>query len=455
MPEPDVIVVGGGLAGIAAALRLADGGRAVALIEGRPRLGGAAFSFRRGDLSIDNGQHVFLRCCAAYRWLLDRLGVADQVVLQPRLDIPVLRADGRSARLRRLPGVPAPLHLSAALGGYGLLAPADRLRAVRGALALRALDPADPALDGQTLGGFLRRHGQNDATIACLWGIIAVATLNIDPDEASLALAAKVFRTGLLDHASASDVGYAGVPLGELHSAAAQRALAASGVEVLLGDRVESVEPGWVVRTRGTAGPRSWVADAVVLATPHRDALAAVPALATTGVAAAAGLSAAPIVNVHVMYDRAVTDLPFAACVDSPVQWFFDRTDTSGFARQHPGGQYLAVTVSAADSVIDEPSRPLAQRFVAELARLLPRARAAQVLDAFVTRERRATFRQAAGTAALRPATGDSGLAGLWLAGAWTATGWPDTMESAVRSGVAAAEALLRVEPHNGLGFAA
>jgi hydroxysqualene dehydroxylase len=454
MPESEVIVVGGGLAGISAALRLADDGRAVTLIEGRPRLGGAAFSFRRGALTIDNGQHVFLRCCQAYRWLLDRLGVAEQVVLQPRLDIPVLRADGRSARLRRLPGVPAPLHLSAALAGYGLLSPADRLRAVRGALALRALNPADPALDRQTLGGFLRRHGQNDATIAGLWGIIATATLNIDPDQASLALAAKVFRTGLLDHAPAADVGYAGVPLGELHSTAAQRALAASGVQVLLGDRVESVEPGWVVRVGGPDGTQNWQADSVVLATPHRDALAAVPALAGTPVAAAEGLDAAPIVNVHVMYDRRVTDLSFAACVQSPVQWFFDRTDTSGFGREHPGGQYLAVTVSAADDVIDEPSRPLRERFVAELARLIPAARDAVVLDAFVTRERRATFRQAAGSALLRP-TSDSGLAGLWLAGAWTATGWPDTMEGAVRSGVAAAEALLQVKPHNALGFAA
>jgi uncharacterized protein with NAD-binding domain and iron-sulfur cluster len=145
---------------------------------------------------------------------------------------------------------------------------------------------------------------------------------------------------------------------------------------------------------------------------------------------------------VHVVYDRRVTELPFAAAVNSPVQWLFDRTDTSGLARTHPNGQYLAVTVSAADGVIDEPAPSLVERYTAELARLLPAAGRAQVLDAFVTRERRATFRQAAGTAALRPAAA-SGIAGVWLAGAWTATGWPDTMESAVRSGQAAAAAVL------------
>ena len=446
-------MVGGGLAGIAAALRLADGGRAVVLLERRARLGGLAFSFQRGPLSIDNGQHVFLRCCEAYRSLLGRLGVQDAVTLQPHLDIPVLRGDGRNARLSRVPGIPAPAHLGAALARYGLLSMPDRARAVRGALALRRLDPADPGLDAQTLGGFLRAHGQNDATISALWGVVATATLNLTPNEASLALAAKVFRTGLLDHADASDVGYAAVPLGELHSVASRRALIASGVEVLLGHRVVSIEPGAVVRARGAAGERPWNTDTVVLATAHRKAFAAAPALAQTPAASAAGLGATPIVNIHVVYDRRVTDLPFAAAIGSPVQWFFDRTDTSGLRSTHPAAQYLAVTVSAADDIIDEPSRALGERFVDELARLVPGARRAQVLDTFVTRERRATFRQAAGCVALRP-TSRCGLDGIWLAGAWTDTGWPDTMEGAVRSGIAAADAALHASAYHAVGVA-
>jgi hydroxysqualene dehydroxylase len=433
------VVVGGGLAGITAALRLADAGRSVVLLEGRPRLGGAAFSFKRGDLSIDNGQHVFLRCCDAYRWLLRRLDAEADVRLQPRLNIPVLRADGRRARLSRLPGVPAPAHLTGALARYALLRPADRLRAVRGALALKRLDPADPALDARTLGDFLRQHGQRDAITQALWGIVAIATLNLDPDEASLALAAKVFRTGLLDRAEAADVGYAGVPLGKVHSEAAHRALDTAGVEVLLAHRVESVEPG-VVRAHGRDATRTWTADAIVVAIPPDEVLTAAPALSTGPVARAERLGAAPIVNVHVVYDRQVTDLPFAAAVNSPVQWFFDRTDTSGL----PRGQYLAITVSAADAIIDEPSKSIQQRYVDELARLLPAARRASVVDAFVTRERRATFRQAVGTASLRPGP-DTDLDGIWLAGSWTATGWPDTMESAVRSGIAAANAVLEV----------
>lgn len=447
--QHDVVIVGGGLAGISAALRFADCGRSVTLLEGRPRLGGAAFSFRRGELAVDNGQHVFLRCCEAYRWLLRRIGATERTYLQPRLDIPVLDPSGRQGRLGRVAGVPAPAHLGAALSRYALLSPLDRLRAVRGALALRLLSPDDLSLDARTLGEYLRRHGQNDATIDALWGVVATATLNLHPDDASLALAAKVFRTGLLDEATAADVGYATAPLGTLHHDAAMRALRAAGVDVRLGEKVRGVEPGFV-----RAADTALTAGAIVLAVPHRDAFALLPGLADTAAAPARDLGATPIVNVHVVYDREVTDLPFAAAVRSPVQWIFDRTHSSGLQCTQPDGQYLAITVSAADDIVDVPAKELADRYVAELSRLLPTARRAEVRDAFVTRERRATFRQAAGHAALRPSA-DAGPDGVWLAGSWTATGWPDTMESAVRSGVNAAESAMRTCPPEMLRFAA
>jgi squalene-associated FAD-dependent desaturase len=447
------VVIGGGLAGITTALRCADAGRAVTLLEARPRLGGMAFSFHRGALSVDNGQHVFLRCCEAYRWLLERLGVTGQTVLQPRLDIAVLRADGRSARLQRTAGVPAPAHLTAALLRYGLLSPVDRARAVRGALALRTLDPADPRLDQRTLGDFLRRHGQSRAVVDSLWGVLSVATLNIDPDHASLALAAKVFRTGVLDTASAGDVGYADAPLGELHSTAARRALEAAGVDVRVNHHVESLDDGRLtVRHRGDV-ETLWP-ETTVLAVPPRVAFRIAPGLRDTAAAPAHELGTSPIVNVHVVYDRTVTDLPFGAAVDSPVQWFFDRTQTSGLAVRAPGQQYLAITVSAADAIIDTPSRELVEQYTAELARLFPPARSAEVLEAFVTRERNATFRQEAGSGALRPGP-ESGIDDLWLAGAWTNTGWPDTMEGAVRSGIRAAEAALRVTSRDAVRFIA
>ena len=176
---------------------------------------------------------------------------------------------------------------------------------------------------------------------------------------------------------------------------------------------------------------------------PHEKAAPLIPAgaLPEQTVAGWAGLGASPIVNVHVIYDRPVMDLPFVAAIDSPVQWVFDRTQISGMDR--PGHQYLAISLSAADEYADTPVAQLQEQFVPALAELFPAAREATVAEFFVTRERRATFRQAPGSGALRPKAATR-HPGLVLAGAWTDTGWPDTMEGAVRSGLSAAVELRR-----------
>lgn len=435
------VVIGGGLAGITASLVLAERGWSVTLVEARPRLGGRATSYRRGELIVDNGQHVFLRCCTAYRGLLDRLGAGPETGLthlQDRLDIPLKSAsDASTARLRRT-GLPAPLHLAFALGGYGLLPLRDRAKLGGPAFALRRTDPADTRVDERGFGHFLREKGQSQAAIDRLWSVISTATLNIAPDEASLALAAKVFRTGLLETNDGADLGYATVPLGRIHDELARKALGAAGVTVLDATKAEPLTDDAAARSVTVvdrSGRRAVLAaDAVVLAVPHDAAATLLPS--PHHPTAFAKLGHSPILNVHLRYDRPVLDGPFLAAVDTPAQWIFDRTAASGLGG--PPGRYLAVTVSAADALCETPTRELAALFEAELARLLPKAEDARLEEVFVTREQRATFRQERGSAPLRPGPA-TGMSGVYLAGAWTATGWPDTMESAVRSGINAA----------------
>ncbi|MBS2962991.1 hydroxysqualene dehydroxylase HpnE [Actinocrinis puniceicyclus] len=439
--ERRAVVVGGGLAGITAALVLAERGWAVTVVEARPRLGGRATSYRRGGLTVDNGQHVFLRCCTAYRGLLDRLGAGPDsglTHLQDRLDIPLKSAsDASTARLRRT-RLPAPLHLAFALGGYGLLPLRDRVRLGGPAFALRRTDPGSERADARGFGQFLREHGQSQAAIDRLWSVISTATLNIAPDDASLALAAKVFRTGLLETNDGADLGYATVPLGRIHDESAGKALDAAGVRVLRATKAEPLtgeREQRAVTVVDRSGLRSdLAADAIVLAVPHDVAATLLPQ--PHHPTAFGKLGHSPILNIHLRYDRPVLDGPFLAAVDSPAQWIFDRTAASGL--DGPPGRYLAVTVSAADEFADTPTRELAALFEAELARLLPQAADAGLEEVFVTRERHATFRQERGSASLRPGPA-TGMSGVYLAGAWTATGWPDTMESAVRSGINAA----------------
>jgi hydroxysqualene dehydroxylase len=415
--ERRIVVVGGGLAGLTAALECADAGVSVTLLESRSRLGGATFSVRRNGYWLDNGQHVALRCCTSYRAFLRRLGVDHLLDVQPRLRIPVLAPDGTRADLERSASLPAPLHLTATLLRYRHLGLGERLAACRAALALRSLDPDDPRLDRETFGSWLRRHGQSDRAIAGLWNLIALPTLNLSAESASLALAVKVFRTGLLDESDACDIAVPTVPLQLLHAEPAAAALAARGARVETEAAVEAIErDGGELRPAGVVDPQ-----------------------------AIAGLGLSPIVNLHLHYDRAVLAEPFAAGVGTPVQWLFDRTASSGIGH----GQLVSISISGADGELGLSRAALRERYVPALEELLPATRAAELLDFSVTRQPHATFRGAPGTRALRPGT-RTGVDGLYLAGAWTDTGWPATMEGAVRSGLAAARAVLAETPARG-----
>ncbi|SPT59149.1 MULTISPECIES: hydroxysqualene dehydroxylase HpnE [Actinomadura] len=430
----EVAIVGGGLAGITAALALQETGARVTIYEARPRLGGATHSFTRDGLTVDNGQHIFLKCCSAYQGLLARLDALDRVRVQDRFDVRVLTPDGAAGRLRRAKA-PGPLHLLPALARYELLSPADRLRATLASLALDRLDPADPSLDGIRTGAWLARHGQRRQAREALWELFVTAALNVRLDDAALGPAAFVCRTALLGRQDAADIGVPTVPLGDLHGTIPAARIERDGGRIHLGAKVTAIDAGPKLVVNGSPVG----ADAVVVAVPHRAASALVPAEASPDRGRWDGLGSSPIVNVHVVYDRPVLREPFAAAVGSPVQWVFDRTAVSGLT----GGQYLAVSVSAADRWIDTPTAELREVYLTALERLFPAARRARVTDFFVTRERHATFRQSPGSGALRPASATR-LPWLFLAGAWTDTGWPDTMEGAVRSGLTAARLVRR-----------
>jgi squalene-associated FAD-dependent desaturase len=460
-----VVVIGGGLAGLAAALACADQGARVTLLERRHRLGGLTWSFRHGDRWIDNGQHVFLRCCDQYLSFLERIGARSEVELPDRLDLPVAapasRPGGppRIGRLRRSALLPAPLHLAGSLLHYPHLRLADRLAAGRAMMALRRLSLEDPALDQESFGAWLVRHGQSPASVTALWDLITVPTVNLPASEASLAMAAKVFQTGLLRDARAGDIGWSRVPLGQLHGDRAAVALDRAGVDVRLGVPARTIEPGRTIEPDRTMEPGGSIepgrsrftvttddgpldADAVIVAVPHEVAGSLLPPDVVAHQSRLTELGNSAVIDIHLVFDRRVTDWPLLAGLGSPVLWVFDRTSSSEQPPALAGSQYVAVSMSAADELLGRRPEDLVAWVTGRLGRLLPETNKARLIDSIVTKERNATFRAQPGTAALRPgpATYHPGLA---VAGAWTDTGWPATMEGAVRSGRAAADTAL------------
>jgi squalene-associated FAD-dependent desaturase len=435
---PRVAVIGGGLAGLAAAIACGDAGAEVTLFEARPRLGGATWSTELQGLRVDNGQHVFLRCCTEYLAFLERIGARERTVIQRRLAIPVIAPGGATSWLRRV-SLPAPLHLAPSLVRYAPLSLVERLRLVPAAQRLKSLDLDDPDLDRTTFAEWLAAHGQSPRAIERFWDLVTRPTVNLPAAEASLALAAKVFQMGLLQEPDAADVGYAALPLAEVHAEPAERALEKLGAVVRVRARVQGIElgSGGEVTALRVGGQRV-ACDALVLAAPHEEAAKLLPGAAGIDTAALAGLGSSPIVNLHTVWDRRILPHAFAAGVGTPLEWLFDRSEAAGLKR----GQYLAVSLSAADRWLGVSSESLRKTFEPAFRALLPAARDAVLERFFTTCEPTATFRGAPGTRALR-ARAETRVPGLTLAGAWTDTGWPATMEGAVRSGIAATRALL------------
>ena len=441
----------------------------VTLLERRHRLGGATWSFERNGVRYDNGQHVFMRCFESYRWFLERIGSAHKVFLQSRLDVPVLRVES-PARLTapaspatpaistspasiakgsiRRTASPAPLHLMRSLLRYPHMTGRERINAARTALALRKLDPEKRLLDDTTFGQWLRMRGESENAIRSLWNLITLPTANLPADQVSLRLAAKIFVTGLLTDNSAADIGWSAVPLSELHADAASAALRSLGAEIRTKAAVEKITTDPLgVRCDGEHLP----ADAVVAAVPHT-AADILPEGSVKHQDRLSELGESPIINVHLVYDQPVTDLPLAAALGSEAQFVFDRTAAAKLSGNSEkgsqgdtgqGSQCLGVSLSAADKYLSWSPAELIEHMTAEVAKLFPKARDQKPRDAMVTREVSATFRGVPGTASLRPPA-ETNHPGLFIAGAWTDTGWPATMEGAVRSGITAADLALQ-----------
>ncbi len=458
-----VVVVGGGLAGISAAIDLAEAGLPVCLVEARPWLGGATCSFGRRGLTVDNGQHVFFRHWTAYLGLLAKLGVAESAAIQDRLDLTVLTAQARG-RVRRS-ALPPPLHLAASIARYRLLTPAERLNLAPAVLGLH--EPAwsaagatgsepgsgDRPADRCDFAQWLSRHRQGDRARRMFWEPLCVAALNADVEQADAHLA-RAFLSGLLAGRENADLGTPSVPFCQLHGNPAASLLRRLGAEVLVGRKVGAIRPdragGYQVFVEGADEraddelpferdePEMISAAAVVLAVPAWQAAELAPAELAADAAGWAKLGASPIVSMHVVYGSQVTELPFAVVADCPARWVIDKTVAAGLH----AGQYLAVSIPAADRYVDAPAGVLREECLQVLSRLFPAAADASVEDFFVTRERRATIRQLPGSGSFRAAQ-ITRLPGLAVAGAWTDTGMPDCMEGAVRSGQLAARAVI------------
>jgi squalene-associated FAD-dependent desaturase len=448
MPDPrTVTVVGGGLAGIAAACALADTGYRVHLLERRPYLGGRASSYEHpgtGEV-IDNCQHVLIGRCTSLVDLYRRLGVLDCIRWYDRFTFltPVTSRSKSTASVIQPGSLPAPFHSTLAF----LRAPAfslrDKLAIARG---LSAFMPGLPPDSNEDFAHWLHRHGQTKNAIDRFWRPVLVSALNEDLDRVSVHYAAKVFRESFLLSPESGRMGIPSIPLSELYGHAVGY-IQARGGQVSLRAGVESVAPsetGWTVTTAAGQAIRS---DAVILALSFEAAAALLPTLPDApGKAELAGklsrFEHSPITGIHLWFDREITSLDHAVLLDTTIQWMFNKSRLQP-AHRDEAGSYLELVVSASKTLVPMQRQAIVDLALRELVQFFPAVAHATLLKAAIIKEVRATYSIRPGLDPLRP-TPVSPWPGILLAGDWTATGWPATMEGAVRSGYRAAEIFAR-----------
>ena len=435
-----VLIIGGGLAGLAAATALAPRGCQVTILEARNRLGGRASSFQdRGGQLIDTCQHVSMGCCTNFAHFCRTIGVDRLLRRQPNLYF--MTPDRRLSRFRA-DSWPAPFHLLRSFLGARYLSATEKIRIAYGLSCLqRADDVADPPFQE-----WLANHRQTPRTVARFWGLVLTSALNETPDRIGLRYARKVFVDGFLRHPKGFEVEMPIVPLGRLYGDELQTWLTRHGVELRLASGAQRLHVS-ARRAMGLALRSDEIlqADWIVSALPFDRLLDALPADLTERESYFAGLRSletSPITSVHVWFDQPITRLPHVVLVDCLGQWVFNRGNVA------PGEWYVQVVVSAARQFRGLGHEQVQRQIVDELRRLFPAGRAANLLRARVVTEHAATFSAVPGVDRWRPAQ-TSPLDNLFVAGDWTATGWPATMEGAVRSGYLAAEALLRRRGQN------
>ncbi|HTC30965.1 MAG TPA: hydroxysqualene dehydroxylase HpnE [Candidatus Acidoferrum sp.] len=417
MSPGHIAVVGAGLAGLSAALELRERGYDVEVYERSRLLGGRATSFEVGGREIDNGQHVYLHCCDHFISFVERVGMGHALREQPRFDALVLARDGTSSRLRAAP-LPAPFHLLASFAGYAHLDIGGRLRVAR-ALASAALMPrTDPQL---TFAQWLDRNGQDEATRRAFWDPFFIPALNASFDRVSAADALFVISTAFLRDAAAARFGFSTVPLAHVAAAAARQ----------IGDvHLSTAVLAMNVDTRGVElqlpDERRVRFDGVVLAVSPRTTAKLLGTPEQFDVRALDTYDPYPIVDVHLWHDRGALGFDFAAVLDSPLQWIFEKDEG-----------YVCCSISAAGDVLTVPTAELERLAWQELCAFVPALRDGKVVHAAATRNPEATYLPRPGAPRTQQRTSSPRVA---IAGSWTQTGWPDTMEAAVRSGAAAAK---------------
>lgn len=433
----DCVIVGAGVAGLAAAAALSSAGAHVALVDRKPFIGGRAYSYLHPALDeVVDSQHILVGCCTNLRHLCDQAGASDAIRWYDRYTF--LEPGGRRSDLA-LTSLPAPLHTAPSFASAAMLSWKDK--AAIGS-ALQSFVRDYPRDDRESVAEWLRRTRQPEQAIRHFWEPVLVGALNDTFDRCSMRYAGQVFHETFLRSAKGGRFGIPLLPLSEFYGKVADRCVA-FGTALLLKQSIQSLLPedgGWRVQLPDGADLLTRTVVSAVSFEHVNDLLG--PQIAAEALPLGTNhFVHSPITTIHLWYDRAFTEMEHAVLLDSGIQWMFQKSKIRNWAPDR--GAYLELTISASHGQLREGRETLLERSLRELDSFFPQVRQATLRKAGVLKEAKATFSVLPGLDRFRPMQ-QTPVPGIFVAGDWTATGWPSTMEGGVRSGYLAAEAVAR-----------
>jgi hydroxysqualene dehydroxylase len=428
--EP-VVIVGGGLSGLAAAVELSSQRIPVLLLEQKPYLGGRAYSFRdmATGQTVDNGQHALIAGYHRTRALLSRIGTDAQLVIQPRSELHLHHPERGFVDVR-FPRLPAPLHLLWGGISSSLFTADDAMPLLRAGWSLLRSGGrrGQTALSQMTILEWLQMTGQTHELRRSFWEPLAISIMNEHLDRASAMMFVNALRTAFLGGWRHSALAIPSVGLSELFASPARKYIRENGGEVRCTTRVNALSlEGGAVRTIQTSDGEQIPCRAVILAVPSGAVEPLLPEALRSGgyLHGITSLPTSPIVSMHIWYGSDFMTHNVLGLVGRRIQWVFKRKG------------YISAVISAAHGFTGMSNAALAAIAQEDLTGVygggigMPR-------HYLVIREKKATYSSSPEVEAMRPGT-STPVPNLFLAGDWTATGYPATIEGAVVSGEAAA----------------
>ena len=428
-----IIIIGGGVSGLAISCKLAKEKIDNLLIEKRPFLGGRAYSFydNNSKEEIDNGQHVIVGACKEFINFLSEINSIEKISFEKKLRIPVLNKN----KLFNLQSHNFPIKILGKVFSilqYKHLKVRERMNLLKTLYKISKMKPKDlKELDNENFYKWLKKNNQSTNTIDCFWELFAIPALNDEIKNVSASIGIRLFQVAFIESDINANFAIPNVGLTKLLGDSAENFLKNTNTKIIKNQEIKSI----LVKNDKISGvitkdDRKIKSDIVISTLPPNQILDIIPKNYQSYFKKSKEINMAPIVGIHLWFEKYFFDEKFMVVIGSPIQWIFN---DSKIKNSNSSFQHIVISLSNAWEWKNKPKKVMKEIFLSEINKLFPKSKKSKLINFSVIKMFNATFRCQPGIQKIRPKNRTK-IKGLYISGDWVESEWPSTMEAAVIS---------------------